>query len=413
MPEGEGPVAGVVVVDRGLVVGEGGERPALVLGVGVGLTRMGRASGGLSKEAGAGEGLFVGMPGTLPCSCFHELNLATMSEPEKANEAAAPAASILFLRAGGVRGALAMSPHPHHQAPRHRTPVFVVGGSARYGKKDGYAGGRAIQQSCADVAHAQRSIDRYFLRKFERICNYFGRMPNNALVERLVVDLLTRLHRYVRDSGAAPAAFFEAYDPLTTGAISIPAFRSALSAFHVPHFCLSTNDMEVLASHYSFGGDPSMISYLSLLDDMSKTPHHLESSWRKASTNAFSSLIRLEKLERLRSELCMLQQKKLAIIAGLALQADLCQPEGFNSVSNLPTSTPYDTTPLISPGQAERHGLPLGHRRAIGLAHLHTGGGQEVRRGAQRLQGGDQGGGEPGALGGVGLGLWPWAKRWV
>ena len=116
MPEGEGPVAGVVVVDRGLVVGEGGERPALVLGVGVGLTRTGRASGGLSKEAGAGEGLFVGMPGTLPCSCFHELNLATMSEPEKANEAAAPAASILFLRAGGVRGALAMSPHPHHQA---------------------------------------------------------------------------------------------------------------------------------------------------------------------------------------------------------------------------------------------------------------------------------------------------------
>lgn len=151
MPEGEGPVAGVVVVDRGLVVGEGGERPALVLGVGVGLTRTGRASGGLSKEAGAGEGLFVGMPGTLPCSCFHELNLATMSEPEKANEAAAPAASILFLRAGGVRGALAMSPHPHHQAPRHRTPVFVVGGSARYGKKDGYADGRAIQQSCADT----------------------------------------------------------------------------------------------------------------------------------------------------------------------------------------------------------------------------------------------------------------------
>ena len=112
MPEGEGPVAGVVVVDRGLVVGEGGERPALVLGVGVGLTRMGRASGGLSKEAGAGEGLFVGMPGTLPCSCFHELNLATMSEPEKANEAAAPAASILFLRAGGGAGRVSDEPSP-------------------------------------------------------------------------------------------------------------------------------------------------------------------------------------------------------------------------------------------------------------------------------------------------------------
>ena len=83
--------------------------------------------------------------------------------------------------------------------------------------------------------------------------------------------------------------------------------------------------MDVLASHYSFGGDPSMISYLSLLDDMSKTPYHLETSWRKASTHASSSLIRLEKLERLRSELCMLQQKKLAIIAGLALQAGLCQ----------------------------------------------------------------------------------------
>ena len=151
-----------------------------------------------------------------------------------------------------------------------------------------------------------------------------GMVPNAR--ERLVVEMLTRLHRYVRDSGAAaPAAFFEAYDPLSTGAISIPAFRSALSGFHVPHFCLSTSDMELLASHYSFGGDPSMISYLSLLDDMSKTPYHLETSWRKASTHASSSLIRLEKLERLRSELCMLQQKKLAIIAGLALQAGLCQ----------------------------------------------------------------------------------------
>ena len=180
-------------------------------------------------------------------------------------------------------------------------------------------------------------------------------LPNAR--QRLVVEMLTRLHRYVRDSGAAaPTAFFEAYDPLSTGAISIPAFRSALSGFHVPHFCLSTNDMEVLASHYSFGGDPSMISYLSLLDDMSKTPYHLETSWRRVSTNASSSLIRLEKLERLRSELCMLQQKKLAIIAGLALQVGLCQGwalalansgvsnlaklrAGFTSVSNLPTST--------------------------------------------------------------------------
>ena len=140
--------------------------------------------------------------------------------------------------------------------------------------------------------------------------------------ERLVVEMLQRLHRYVRDSGAtAPAAFFAPYDPLSTGAISTTAFRSALSAFHVPHFCLSTNDMEVLASHYAFGGDQSMISYLSLLDDMSKTPFHLESNWRKAAPNASSSLLRLEKLERLRSELCMLQQKKLAIVAGLALQA--------------------------------------------------------------------------------------------
>jgi len=143
--------------------------------------------------------------------------------------------------------------------------------------------------------------------------------------ERLVVELLTRLHRYVRDSGAAApiASYFEAYDPLSTGAVSIPAFRNALSSFRAPQFCLSTNDMEILAAHYSFGGDPSMISYLSLLDDMSKTPHHLEASWRKASasTTGSSSLLRLEKLERLRGELCMLQQKKLAIIAGLALQA--------------------------------------------------------------------------------------------
>ena len=94
--------------------------------------------------------------------------------------------------------------------------------------------------------------------------------------ERLVVELLTRLHRYVRDSGAAApiASYFEAYDPLSTGAVSIPAFRNALSSFRAPQFCLSTNDMEILAAHYSFGGDTSMISYLSLLDDMSKTPHH-------------------------------------------------------------------------------------------------------------------------------------------
>ena len=244
-------------------------------------------------------------------------------------------------------------------------------------------------------------------------------LPNAR--QRLVVEMLTRLHRYVRDSGAAaPTAFFEAYDPLSTGAISIPAFRSALSGFHVPHFCLSTNDMEVLASHYSFGGDPSMISYLSLLDDMSKTPYHLETSWRRVSTNASSSLIRLEKLERLRSELCMLQQKKLAIIAGLALQAGLCQGWALalanSGVSNLaklrraiplyPTFRPQpcDAIPLPSPGQAGRHGLPLGHRRAIGLARLHAGGGQEARRGAQGLQGGDQGGGEPGALDGGGIG---------
>ena len=212
-----------------------------------------------------------------------------------------------------------------------------------------------------------------------------GMVPNAR--ERLVVEMLTRLHRYVRDSGAAaPAAFFEAYDPLSTGAVSIPAFRSALSGFHVPHFCLSTSDMEVLASHYSFGGDPSMISYLSLLDDMSKTPYHLETSWRKASTHASSSLIRLEKLERLRSELCMLQQKKLAIIAGLALQVDLCQGWALalanSGVSTLALANspsggllallklcvqpsnpqPCDATTLPSPGQAGRHGLPLGHR---------------------------------------------------
>lgn len=153
--------------------------------------------------------------------------------------------------------------------------------------------------------------------------------------ERLVVELLTRLHRYVRDSDAAApiASYFEAYDPLSTGAVSIPAFRNALSSFRAPQFCLSTNDMQILAAHYSFGGDPSMISYLSLLDDMSKTPHHLEASWRKASasTKGSSSLIRLEKLERLRGELCMLQQKKLAIIAGLALQASLCQRLGVNA----------------------------------------------------------------------------------
>ena len=49
---------------------------------------------------GRGEGLFVGMPRTLLCSCFHALNLATMSEPEKAKEAAAPAASMVPARGG-------------------------------------------------------------------------------------------------------------------------------------------------------------------------------------------------------------------------------------------------------------------------------------------------------------------------
>lgn len=58
--EGEGPVTGVVVVDRGLVVGEGGERPALVLGGGVGLTRRVRASGGLSNGGRGGGGLVCG-----------------------------------------------------------------------------------------------------------------------------------------------------------------------------------------------------------------------------------------------------------------------------------------------------------------------------------------------------------------
>ena len=42
--------------------------------------------------------MFVGMPGTLPCSCFHELNLATMSEPEKANEAAARSAKDIRVK---------------------------------------------------------------------------------------------------------------------------------------------------------------------------------------------------------------------------------------------------------------------------------------------------------------------------
>jgi hypothetical protein len=225
--------------------------------------------------------------------------------------------------------------------------------------------------------------------------------------ERLVVELLTRLHRYVRDSGAAApiASYFEAYDPLSTGAVSIPAFRNALFSFRAPQFCLSTNDMEILAAHYSFGGDPSMISYLSLLDDMYKTPHHLETSWRKASasTNG-SSLIRLEKLERLRGELCMLQQKKLAIIAGLALQASPCQRLGVNAseLSGAPhpqlpmafqlciqpfRTQPRDATPLPTSGQAGRHGLPLGHRRATGLARLHAAVGQEARRGAHGLQG--------------------------
>jgi len=146
----------------------------------------------------------------------------------------------------------------------------------------------------------------------------------------LVVDVLQRLHRYVRDSGTtSPASYFAPYDPLSTGAVSIPGFRSALASFHVPEFAVSNNDMDVLAYYYCSGGDPSMLSYLALLDDMAKTPYHLEPNWRKAmpatnsctSTVASSSLMKLEKLERLRSELSGLQQKKLAIIAGLALQA--------------------------------------------------------------------------------------------
>ena len=111
MPEGEGPVAGVVVVDRGLVVGEGGERPALVLGGRVGLTRSGRTQGYLRVPGTGGgvEGVCAGFR-TLPCSCFHELNLATISEPEKANEAAAPAASMVPARAGGEGGGVSERP---------------------------------------------------------------------------------------------------------------------------------------------------------------------------------------------------------------------------------------------------------------------------------------------------------------
>lgn len=252
-------------------------------------------------------------------------------------------------------------------------------------------------------------------------------LPNAR--QRLVVEMLTRLHRYVRDSGAAaPTAFFEAYDPLSTGAISIPAFRSALSGFHVPHFCLSTNDMEVLASHYSFGGDPSMISYLSLLDDMSKTPYHLETSWRRVSTNASSSLIRLEKLERLRSELCMLQQKKLAIIAGLALQAGLCQGWALalanSGVSNLaklrgglylciqPSDLNAATLPPC-PRQAKQ-GVTAYHS-AIGepsgsLAFTQVAGKRrdEVRKGYKEAIKVAE---SQARLMGVGLGLWPWAKE--
>ena len=196
--------------------------------------------------------------------------------------------------------------------------------------------------------------------------------------ERLVVELLTRLSRYVRDSGAAApiASYFEAYDPLSTGAVSIPAFRNALSSFRAPQFCLSTNDMEILAAHYSFGGDPSMISYLSLLDDMSKTPHHLEASWRKASasTTGSSSLLRLEKLERLRGELCMLQQKKLAIIAGLALQAKqgvtayhsaIGEPPGSLAFTQLPgkrrdeVRTAYNEAIKVAESQASEQELTL------------------------------------------------------
>ena len=104
------------------------------------------------------------------------------------------------------------------------------------------------------------------------------------MVQDLFWEILQRLHRYVRDSGAAaPAEYFSPYDPLSTGAISIPAFRSALSSFHVPHFALSSSDMDVLASHYSYGGDPSMLSYLALLEDMAKTPYHLEPNWRTLS----------------------------------------------------------------------------------------------------------------------------------
>ena len=146
----------------------------------------------------------------------------------------------------------------------------------------------------------------------------------------LILEVLNRLHRYVRDSGAAnPAAYFQQYDPHTTGAVSISAFRSALSAFHVPAFAVSPSNMEVLCSYYPHGGDPSMLSYLMLLDDMSKMPQHLEANWRNTkphavattSTIAQSTVIKLEKLERQRGELCMLQQKKMAVIAGLALQA--------------------------------------------------------------------------------------------
>lgn len=148
--------------------------------------------------------------------------------------------------------------------------------------------------------------------------------------QNLILEVLNRLHRYVRDSGATnPAAYFQQYDPHTTGAVSVSAFRSALSAFHVPVFAISPSDMEVLTSYYPHGGDPSMVSYLMLLDDMMKTPHHLEANWRNTkpqavattSTVAQSTVLKLEKLERLRGELCMLQQKKMAVIAGLALQA--------------------------------------------------------------------------------------------
>eukprot|EP00964_Phaeocystis_antarctica_P127119 scaffold90775_cov51-Phaeocystis_antarctica.AAC.2 len=176
-----------------------------------------------------------------------------MSEPEKAKEAAAPAASMGAVSERGgatppttahylgfrvVRLEFIGSPKPLLAGTVDRTEMLegIERGAESAVAASPY--GCFYPHTAALCAHGHRTSPHMRTSQLKRTsgcglttsrrecvtssattsrATTLGMVPNAR--ERLVVEMLTRLHRYVRDSGAAaPAAFFEAYDPLSTGA---------------------------------------------------------------------------------------------------------------------------------------------------------------------------------------------------